>query len=69
MDNVLNMGGFPPLVKKEKKIKGSETQKQLKEQYFSNNKKETINIREILNEKTSLSVIEKEDELVEVDEV
>ena len=69
MDNLQNMGGFPPLVKKEKKIKGSENQKQLKEQYFSNNKKETINIREILNKKTSLSVIEKDDELVEINEV
>ena len=69
MDNLQNMGGFPPLIKKEKKVKGSETQKQLKEQYFSNKKKETINIREILNEKTSLSVIEKEEELVEVEEV
>lgn len=69
MDNLQNMGGFPPLIKKEKKIKGSETKKQLKEQYFSNKKKETINIREILNEKTSLNVVEKEEELVEVEEV
>ena len=69
MDNLQNMGGFPPLIKKEKKVKDFETQKQLKEQYFSNKKKETINIREILNEKTSLSIVEKEDELVEVEEV
>lgn len=69
MDNLQNMGGFPPLIKKEKKIKGSETKKQLKEQYFSNKQKKTINIREILNEKTSLNVVEKEEELVEVEEV
>ena len=72
----LKFGGFPLLVKKnnnknnKQNNKKNNKQTELKSQFFSNVKRENINIREILNNKTSLvSDSESQNELVELDSI
>ena len=64
----LKLGGFPPLIKKEiSKIKTD--QKELKPQFFSQIKRQNINIREILSKKTTLFDENKEEKLEEIDSI
>ena len=65
----LKLGGFPPLVKKQKEIKVDKNQKELKPQFFSNMERQNINIREILSNKSELFEDKKEEILEEVDTV
>ena len=64
----LKLGGFPPLIKKEiSEIKTD--QKELKPQFFSQIKRQNINIREILSKKTNLFDENKEEKLEEIDSI
>lgn len=64
----LKLGGFPPLIKKKfSKIKTD--QKELKPQFFSQIKRQNINIREILSKKATLFDENKEEKLEEIDSI
>lgn len=68
MDN-LKLGGFPPLIKKDLKIKVDPNQKELKSQFFSNVQRQNINIREILSNNSSIFEDKKEEKLEELESI
>ena len=59
------MGGFPPLVSKNKKV--SSNQKELKPQFFAETRRENINVRELINSNASKLELTSDETLSEVE--